>query len=295
MCTPSLNGYPSLVCSIFEQRTKISKCSLVSYLSRVKKLHTFLGFLTTGFSGIVLKLTLMGLRCLNPHIPRHARPMTPAILNAIYNKLDMNKASDIIFWLICLMAFFLLFRKLNLLPDTSKGFNPRRQLKVGDCVVKNGKLVIGICWAKNEQLNRELLTFPLPVLGESILCLVAAFRRVLNLFPHKNSHHLFRFPNGKSYTYRISQKPLRQVLKLAQVPYFNQFSSHPFRHRGTTFYFLCGVPVEVIKLMGNWKSNAYLAYLEFPLETRSAACKLMKIGVFSTSASANRASAKQKH
>ena len=204
---------------------------------------------------------------MNPHMPRCARPMTLAILKAIYNKLDMKKATDIIFWLICLMAFFLLFRKSNLLPDTSKGFNPRRQLKVGDCVVKNGKLVIGICWAKNEQFNRELLTFPLPVLGESILCLVAAFCRVLNLYPHKNVHHLFQLPNGNSYTYRLFQKCLRQVLKFTQIPFYNQFSSHSFRCRGTTFCFLCGVPVEVIKLMGNWKSNAYLAYLEFPLET----------------------------
>ena len=37
--------------------------------------------------------------------------------------------------------------------------------------------------------------------------------------------------------------------------------------------------MEVIKLMGNWKSNAYLAYLEFPLETRSAACELMKMRI----------------
>ena len=152
-----------------------SHSSLISYLSGVKKLHTFLGFLTTGFSGIALKLMLMGMRCLNPHIPRRARPITPALLKTIHSKLDMNKASDIIFWLICLMAFFLLFRKSNLLPDTSKGFNPRRQLKVGDCMVKNGKLVIGIHWEKNEQFNRELLTFPLPVLGESILCPVTAF------------------------------------------------------------------------------------------------------------------------
>ena len=47
-----------------------SHSSLISYLSGVKKLHTFLGFSTTGFSGIALKLTLMGLRRLNPHVPR---------------------------------------------------------------------------------------------------------------------------------------------------------------------------------------------------------------------------------
>ena len=44
--------------------------SLVSYLSGVKTLHTLLKFHTVGFNGILLKMTLRGLRRTNKHIVR---------------------------------------------------------------------------------------------------------------------------------------------------------------------------------------------------------------------------------
>ena len=67
------------------------------------------------------------------------------------------------------------------------------------------------------------------------------------------------------------------MLKLAGVQNFADFSSHSFRRGGCTFAFLCGIPTEMIKLLGNWSSDAYLAYLEFPVETRTAAFELIKM------------------
>ena len=49
--------------------------------------------------------------------------------------------------------------------------------------------------------------------------------------------------------------------------------------RSMTFLFLCGVPGPVIKLLGNWKSDCYMKYIEFPLETRTAASELMKMRI----------------
>ena len=54
------------------------------------------------------------------------------------------------------------------------------------------------------------------------------------------------------------------------------FSSHSFRRGGYTFAFLCGVPTELIKLLGGWESDCYFHYLEFPMEARAAVTQLMK-------------------
>ena len=150
---------------------------------------------------------------------------------------------------------------------------------VSDCTFDTSRLIVGIRWAKNEQFNRELLTFPLPLLKNSQLCPVSAFFRVVSAFKHTNNDHLFVLPNGDSITYRRFQNRLKEVLKQAGVIDYYSYSSHSFRRGGTTFSFLCGVPTEVIKLMGNWRSQAFMAYLEFPLETRSAACELMKMRI----------------
>ena len=69
------------------------------------------------------------------------------------------------------------------------------------------------------------------------------------------------------------------VAKKAEFPNADKFSSHGLCLGGCTFHFLCGIPGEVICLLGFWRSDAYLVYLDFPLETRTAACELMKLRI----------------
>ena len=280
----SLVAFPATTLTLtwyaqFLSRKLKAHSSLESYLSAAKKLHVILGFSTRGFRGIGLKLTLLGLKRSNRHITRRAVPVTPTILKLIHQYLNMNKSDDLVFWCACLVAFFLLFRKSNLLPDTKNGFNPRKQLTHGDCVHINGQMVVGIRWAKNVQFKRELLTFPLPRLQGSVLCPVSAILKLKAQVKHKAGDHLFKLSTGKSLTYRAFQQKFRDTLKLAGVNNYRSFSSYSFRRGGTTFCFLSGVPTEIIRLLGNWRSDCFLAYIEFPLETRTAAFELVKFRI----------------
>ena len=236
-----------------------------------------LNYKTDGFLGFHLKLTLLGLRRTNKHIVKRAKPITPALLRLIHDNLNFTDVKDVIFWSMCLLAFFLLFRKSNLMPNTKNGFDHNKQLTRSDIVFdKNGSAVVGIRWSKNEQFSRELLTFPLPRLPNSVLCPVTAVRNTLKMVNGPPTQHLFALPGGDSYTYRAFQSRLRQVLTSAGCAEADSFRSHSFRRGGCTFSFLCGIPPVVIRLLGNWRSDCYLKYIEFPLETRTAASELMK-------------------
>ena len=48
--------------------------SIISYLSGVKMLHNLLSFSTTGFTGVLLKMTLRGLRRSNQHMVKWGAP-----------------------------------------------------------------------------------------------------------------------------------------------------------------------------------------------------------------------------
>ena len=264
----------------FLSRSLKSRNSIVAYLSGVKTLHTVLKFNTSGFNGILLKMTLKGLRRNNKHIVRRARPMTPAILRELHASLDHSDPVQAIFWGICIFAFLLLFRKSNLIPNRINCFDPDKQITHGDCVLQKdlSSITVGIRWSKNQQFSRELLTFTLPALPGSVLCPVQALINIRSLVPAQASQHVFQLPgNDGSFTYRRFHTMLKDQLKKINVKDFNQYTSHSFRRGGTTFSFLCGIPVEMIKLLGNWKSDAYLSYIEFPLETRTAACELIKM------------------
>ena len=53
------------------------------------------------------------------------------------------------------------------------------------------------------------------------------------------------------------------------------FSPHSFRRGGATFAFDCHIPSEIIKLHGDWQSDAYLVYLELSQQQKQCACHAM--------------------
>jgi hypothetical protein len=50
-----------------------------------------------------------------------------------------------------------------------------------------------------------------------------------------------------------------------------RFASHSFRRGGASFAFQAGVPVETIKLLGDWKSDVFFEYLQIPMKSKVAA------------------------
>ena len=136
--------------------------TVVSYLSGVKTLHKLVGADWSAFHAVSLKLTLRGLRKTNDPIPRQAAPLTPAILEEIYDKLDMGTHEDALFWGVLILAFFLLFRKSNLIPDTKNGFDVKKQLTWGDLKFFPDRVECKIRWMKTNQFRDEELIFPLP-------------------------------------------------------------------------------------------------------------------------------------
>ena len=119
----------------------------------------------------------------------------------------------------------------------------------------------------------------MPVLRSPVLCLARAAARVFSKVKRPMNSHLFTFSDGSSLTYREFHSRLCGVLAEVGHESPGAFSSHSFRRGGTAFSFLCGVPLGLIKVLGNWESDTYLKYLEFPLETRLAASELIKIKI----------------
>ena len=56
----------------------------------------------------------------------------------------------------------------------------------------------------------------------------------------------------------------------------DDFPSHSLRRGGATFAFQCGIPSELIKLQGDWRSDAYMLYLTLPLADRLVLSQLIK-------------------
>jgi hypothetical protein len=97
------------------------------------------------------------------------------------------------------------------------------------------------------------------------------------LIPGRPSDPVFFVPQGKHkipVSYPHWQKWLKYLIEASgRDP--SRFATHSFRRGGASFAFQAGVPTEVIKLLGDWKSDAFFRYLQVPmLDKAKAAAKI---------------------
>ena len=70
--------------------------------------------------------------------------------------------------------------------------------------------------------------------------------------------------NFKVLTYAQFIKHLRYCLRSIGLDP-SVYAGHSFRRGGASLAYQAGLPVQAIKLLGNWKSDAVLLYLTVPL------------------------------
>ena len=98
-----------------------------------------------------------------------------------------------------------------------------------------------------------------------ILCPVAALNLVLKASLKADMDGpMFVYKAGdlwKPYLYNHFVKQLKLVLKDIGMD-TSCYAGHSLHRGGTIRALRCGVPGEVIKVMGDWRSEAYLHYLD---------------------------------
>ena len=248
--------------------------TVLCYLCGVKTLHLLLNLPIHQFGHFLLRMTLRGLHRLNTHVPNPAPPINIEILDKIYDMLDFDKEDDVIFWAVLLVDFFLLLRKCNLVPDSGNKFDPRRQLMVQDLQFEKDHIKVTLHWTKNSQFGNQALRFALPAIPGSKLCPVTALVTLISVNNAAPNQSLFQRSDGSCYTYNNLQTRLQKVSDVLGLEH--KLTSHSLRAGGATAAFLAGVPSEIIKVLGHWKSDCYLRYIRMPEQARLAAGWLMK-------------------
>ena len=91
-----------------------------------------------------------------------------------------------------------------------------------------------------------------------------------NIFPGPKTSPLLHIHNRKlvSVTKQSFIAQLRSLLQTAGVANSAQFRRHSFHRESASHAFRAGLPCEIIKVYGDWKSEAYQVYLDISLETK---------------------------
>lgn len=261
----------------FLSRSFKSVSSIQNYISGVKTLHLILGFDFPSEDWFSVKLLYRGLARQNPHLPHRSLPITPDILLKMYPHLDLSDPLDATYWCSFLFAFFLMVRKSNLVPDSTKTFDSQKQLCRKNIRVFENYLIVYIHWSKTIQFGDRKLDIPLVKIKDSPLCPYNAFTHMCTLVPAGEDDPAFLLPNKKDVTvltYPVFQNKLRDILQKCNLDPSN-FSSHSFRRGGASWAFHCKVPSELIQYHGDWRSDAYKIYLQFNFDDKLSISRAM--------------------
>ena len=131
-------------------------------------------------------------------------------------------------------------------------------------------------WSKTRQIGNRV-TIPL-LKGKSPACPVSALKKLFLLVPALPSDPLFTFHRTKAYsqsrlsvlTYSSLMLYLRHWLEWAGYePY--RYSCHSLQSGGVSHAFSRNTPADLIKHLGDWRSECYQQYLKDDLTLRLSA------------------------
>lgn len=260
----------------FLSRNFKSVNSIKNYVLGIQTISHFNSLVFPDLGLPIFQYQFKGLSRQLSHTPSRACPFTPEILRKILYLLDLSDPFQASVWCVIITGFLLFARIGNLLPKCQK-YDHSKQLSRSDVYVAQDSVVFSLKWTKTIQSAERVLQIPLFCDFSSELCPGRALFNMIKLSPGSAKDHLFAYssPHGL----KIITQPqficfLRKILSRAGYN-ASEFSGHSLRRGGASLAFSKGVPSELIKSHGDWKSESYLVYLDFTLTDRLTTTKLM--------------------
>ena len=224
--------------------------------------------------------------------PNQKLAITAELLTRIHDVMDFTNNHNVVIYTAFLVALWGFLRKSNIGVDRESDFNNRHALRRCDVSFDaSGNAWLRITKTKTIQFNQRVLCIPLPIVGSSPkICPATWLRRMLALIPGVPAEdQLFSLPGEtghRRFQLRTHAKLVR-VLKTHLVRINvdpTLYAGHSFRRGGATLALTAGVPVEYIKLQGDWRSNAYQLYAGVAPSVMLAAVRRMSQSISGISA-----------
>lgn len=244
--------------------------SIVQYLNGVRLLHLERNLPNPLSLNHKLACVLRGIRRVKGDRPKRKQPLTPALLADILSSLDLKRVDHSNIWAAILVAFFGLLRRSNVAPRSQSAFNPEKNLRRCDLVLRHDCLLVRVRWSKTIQFKQRELLLPLPRLRSHPLCPYQAVAHAFLLSPAAPPDGAAFVSSNVAPFGAVTADMIVSTIKSSLAKHGHdptQFAGHSLRRGGATFAYQCGVDMDMIRQLGDWRSNAYTAYV-LPVPTK---------------------------
>ena len=182
-------------------------------------------------------------------------------------KVNPKVHTQLVAWAI-VCGFYMFLRSSNLVPASVGKFDGNKQFRRQDLSMSAKGAVAKARWTKTIQFQQRELDLPqLPCVDTSI-CPIYRLQRMLTTVPASPQDPLFCLNLADTITV-FTYGQLSYWLKtwVAQIGLDKtKFSLHPLRWGGANWAKQCNIPEDSIKLLGDWRSEAFRCYLDCTLQ-----------------------------
>lgn len=234
--------------------------TIKKYVMAISSLHIENGFFSPVRGNAFISRCITGAYNLKPTLSHKPKlPVTPALLFAINPFMDMNNLDHAMLWAAFTLGTFCLLRNGEI--ASADGSNPIRitSIRHADFLSTAG---VKAMWyhiprTKTHPHDGEDVLIGSPyALGA--LHRYLAFRNRLQVID--DSSCLFSWADGTPLTRRSLHSEFCKFATMTGVSP-SSYRGVSFRSGGATALTDAGVPIEHIRMVGRWKSNAYKVYI----------------------------------
>ena len=198
--------------------------NIANYMAALRAYHIIHGLNTNPFKDERLALYLKSLRIQAPLAPSRRSVVDVQLLTKIVHTCEFFKF-PIIFKPLYLLCFFSFLRLSNILPHSVPTFHHTRQLATADYISTPDGAILLIKWSKTLQNRKDIVTIPLPLLGDTPLCPIMTMNAMIRLYPVSDNEPLFVVPRAQNMvplTDSVARKHLKDIsLHLGLPKLFN--------------------------------------------------------------------------
>ena len=240
----------------------LKPASVRQYLNIIRILHLENNLPNPLQDNWFVKSTLTGIERLlgTPAIRR--TPVHPQLLIDLHSLLRPGNLFDTMWWAAALVMFFGLLRKSNLFPDSTSAFDPKKQFVRSDFSQPVAEfMLVNVKYSKTNQFHTR--TSQIKFLeSKHVLSPIPAIHSAFAALPlPADSPAFVSSLDGCPMTGSKFTSYFKQLVTLSGRD-ATSYASHSFRRGGASWALQCGVPGEVIQLLGDWKSDCYKQYLD---------------------------------
>jgi hypothetical protein len=253
----------------FIARTTVHS-TIRTYLNGVRIVYETRGLLNPLADHFGITHMLQGVRRLKPGGTKQKLPITLALLHIIVSSCDLDTPAGAAIASACTIAFFAFLRKSNVTVGKQRQNNEfKNALTAGNIWVdyETYTLWIRLTCTKTIQFGERVLTIPIVGHPGSPIDPVRLWENHLNHsdLPRKANEPAFAYQKNRggtwtNLTHATFVKHVKQAVRTAGLD-SAKYAAHSFRRGGATFAAAAGASADMIKALGDWRSDAYQLYI----------------------------------